>query len=291
MAEPPTVSSCAVYWERQGVNRLCAVHCVNTILQGPVFGDDDFWKFAHELDEQELSLLEQNSAGETTNSASPQTIGTSHNSDETGNFSLGVIERALAAAGGFEAVYVDRKDVNRDPRCESGFVANSHEQRHWFAVRRVWGRWWDLNSLRQGPLEISESELGDVLERARDQGFTVFAVRSQLGQLQADRVDLPNPDPLPHGDLMQLSPHQHFLSDEGVHSLGGFVKRFGVADNAASPDDISLSLQKSPNGGFQRRVTCQMVRQVLCLFLLLSVLVGGVVVVIYLLVAGGGRVR
>lgn len=24
-----------IYWEKQGTDRLCAVHCVNSLLQGP----------------------------------------------------------------------------------------------------------------------------------------------------------------------------------------------------------------------------------------------------------------
>merc|ERR1712232_1091602 len=107
-------SSMVIYWERQGQSRSCAVHCVNTILQGPRFKNDDFWRFAGELDMQEQSLMAACHENQTSTGGAPQTIGASHNSDETGNFSLGVIEKALLLAGGIEPVYVDRKDVNRD---------------------------------------------------------------------------------------------------------------------------------------------------------------------------------
>ena len=26
-----------IYWEKQGTDRLCAVHCLNSLLQGPLY--------------------------------------------------------------------------------------------------------------------------------------------------------------------------------------------------------------------------------------------------------------
>ena len=38
---PATTDSAAsfVYWEKQGSDRLCGVHCLNSLLQGPFFDE------------------------------------------------------------------------------------------------------------------------------------------------------------------------------------------------------------------------------------------------------------
>ena len=57
-----------VYWEKQGTDRLCAVHCINSILQGPFYTEVRWLDFdetlklslaeiARELDSQEKELL------------------------------------------------------------------------------------------------------------------------------------------------------------------------------------------------------------------------------------------
>ena len=28
-----------IYWEKQGSDKLCGVHCINTLLQGPFFNE------------------------------------------------------------------------------------------------------------------------------------------------------------------------------------------------------------------------------------------------------------
>ena len=39
-----------VYWEKQGVDELCGVHTVNSLLQGPFFNEITLANIALELD-------------------------------------------------------------------------------------------------------------------------------------------------------------------------------------------------------------------------------------------------
>lgn len=49
-----------IYWEKQGADRLCGVHCVNCLLQGPFYNEVDLAQMALELDKrEEMLMLEQ----------------------------------------------------------------------------------------------------------------------------------------------------------------------------------------------------------------------------------------
>ena len=32
-----------IYWEKQGTDRLCGVHCINSLLQGPFYDEVKFY--------------------------------------------------------------------------------------------------------------------------------------------------------------------------------------------------------------------------------------------------------
>ncbi|KAK9092954.1 hypothetical protein Syun_027865 [Stephania yunnanensis] len=49
-----------LYYEVQEL-KLCAVHCVNTVLQGPFFSEFDFAALASDLDRTERQMMTQSS--------------------------------------------------------------------------------------------------------------------------------------------------------------------------------------------------------------------------------------
>ena len=49
----------SVYWESQGQDKLCGVHCINTLLQGPYFDEFKLAKIAQVLDAQEKEIMMQ----------------------------------------------------------------------------------------------------------------------------------------------------------------------------------------------------------------------------------------
>ena len=54
-----------VYWEKQGMDSLCGVHCINSLLQGPFFDEISLSHIALELDKKEHALMaEQGMTGD-----------------------------------------------------------------------------------------------------------------------------------------------------------------------------------------------------------------------------------
>lgn len=172
-------SNIVCYWEKQEADKLCAVHCLNTVSQGPVFSAVELGKIATELDREEETLGLIN-AGDA-----------SHNVDSSGNFSISVIERALAKQG-WQAINLSREDIKTDVyrNCqEEAFICNSHAREHWFTLRKVNNRWWNLDSLRP-PTSVSEFGLTAFLESTLQSGFTIFVIRAYGDEA---RVRLPEP--------------------------------------------------------------------------------------------------
>ncbi|KAH0475000.1 MAG: hypothetical protein KVP17_005061 [Porospora cf. gigantea B] len=46
-----------VYFEKQGPDRMCALHCLNGIVQGPAYVEADLQREAKLLDDEERRLL------------------------------------------------------------------------------------------------------------------------------------------------------------------------------------------------------------------------------------------
>jgi Ataxin-3 len=157
-----------VYHERQGANRMCALHCLNTLLQSPIFSEYDLNKFAEEVDKQERMLLGK-STGEQSDYSS-------------GYYSINVMERALLTKGMFEIVNVNRSDIRNTVLAneisinkEQGFIFNLRD--HWFTVRQLHGYWFNLDSLKPNPLLMATSELLGFIKSTITQGYSVFCIR------------------------------------------------------------------------------------------------------------------
>ncbi|KAF4677590.1 Ataxin 3 [Perkinsus chesapeaki] len=190
-------SSNYVYWEKQGADNLCAVHCVNSLLQGPYYNEADLNSFARDLDREEEALL-----------GTKIPDGQSQNYDASGNYSIGVIEKCLKRFGELKCVNImgakTRTEVFSAPQLESGYVCN--QSNHWFSLRRVGSgspasqTWWNLDSLRlQAPKKLSTpTELSSLIQSIVGQGYTVFVIRGD--------VPLPQPSKTANsGGMMTLS--------------------------------------------------------------------------------------
>ena len=46
-----------VYFEKQGQDMLCGLHCINALLQGPIFDEVSLSQIAITLDREERQLL------------------------------------------------------------------------------------------------------------------------------------------------------------------------------------------------------------------------------------------
>jgi ataxin-3 len=74
-------------------SRLCAVHCVNAVLQGPYFSEVDLASMAQDLDQQEQQVMLESGAG-SSHYLNFMAEGSS-NVAADGNFSIQVLNRAL----------------------------------------------------------------------------------------------------------------------------------------------------------------------------------------------------
>jgi ataxin-3 len=171
------MSDLRVYFEKQ-VDRLCGVHCLNSLLQGPIFSQSELNKYAAELDKEESALFvadpNQPKPPRSMTISSLSNRPKSHNVDDTGYFSLGVLEKALLSKYNLSVENAARRDIiqqiNRDGfESHDGFVI--HLRDHWFSARAIPNpnypgvrEWFFLDSLKPGPIPITENDLWGTLQ-------------------------------------------------------------------------------------------------------------------------------
>ncbi|EPS59008.1 hypothetical protein M569_15805, partial [Genlisea aurea] len=155
-------------------SKLCAVHCVNTVLQGPFFTEFDLAAMASDLDQTERQMMMQ---GSVTGDFLPEL---SHNVSLGGDFSIQVVEKALQVWD-LQVIPVDSPVAGRaqvDPETENAFVC--HLQDHWFCIRRVNGEWYNFDSLYAAPEHLSKFYLSAYLDSLKGFGWSIFLVRGNF---------------------------------------------------------------------------------------------------------------
>lgn len=184
-----------IYHEKQE-GRLCAVHCLNNLLQGSYFTAVDLGNLADQLDEAELQqMAEGGFDGEDYRRfvASP-----SSNKDDTGYFSLQVIQKALSNLT-IEMIKFNSKSSNlaislrANPTAAQAFIC--HYQDHWYALRKFGTQWINLNSVLSKPKPISDTYLSLFLEQLQTEGHSIYIIAGNLIQTEADQYLLENPLP------------------------------------------------------------------------------------------------
>lgn len=157
-----------IYYEKQGSDRLCAVHCLNSLLQGPYFDAVMLGQIGVRLDEMESELYHRQHSSE--------------NVSVDGNFSVQVIEEALKQYG-VNIMPLKRERVNQaleqGGNQIEGFIFNSVA--HWYSLRKIDGIWFNLNSLsgsKLGPEIVSEFYLSAFIEEAFNVGYSLFLVKN-----------------------------------------------------------------------------------------------------------------
>mmetsp|Transcript_216 Transcript_216/g.343 ORF Transcript_216/g.343 Transcript_216/m.343 type:complete len:286 (-) Transcript_216:512-1369(-) len=168
-----------IYHEKQSC-AMCGQHVLNSLLQGPYFTAEDLAEIAHELDERERELL-RSQEGLTDGEQ------TSHNVDDSGNFSLQVLNSALQRSHNLNLVrdsqtlnfvFQNLESTALDETNAPAFVCNRHN--HWQAIRFLHGSYWDLNSLSNIPTKISIFYLTAYLGQLIQDGWTIFTVDGVL---------------------------------------------------------------------------------------------------------------
>lgn len=178
-----------VYHERQE-SLLCGQHCLNNLLQQNLYSVGQLADVAQSLDREErLLYLDKNTTATEQNKYLSEASG---NVDESGNFSLEVLKRALIQSNQIELVsWTGETGKQLDPMAEEGFVVNRSS--HWFTIRRIGGKWWNLNSTLGRPEPISEFFLAAFLADLHAGRWLIFIPRGRplpaCGQMPGSRYD------------------------------------------------------------------------------------------------------
>lgn len=149
-----------IFHEKQ-VGKLCALHCLNNLLQEARLTTEDLQEAAQQLDRAELRLT----GGRALDYG---------NARKDGYFNLQVVQTILGNLG-YEVSAI-RGSVTVEGEC--AFIIN--RQRHWFAIRKLGGEWFDLNSCLSHPDHYSASDLQEYLSDVQKQGYTIFVIRGEF---------------------------------------------------------------------------------------------------------------
>lgn len=202
-----------VYWEKQGNDRMCALHCLNSLLQGPYFDEALLSKIAYEIDDMERRLLEKSNPTIKTISDN-----SSQNASYDGFFSIMVLQECLQRYGYscIPAANPKVQDYVVYPSSCCGYIVNSSE--HWLSIRCIKGKWFNLDSLKAAPTSIEYFEVSNYLQEVIFSGKSVFVV--QKVQNETDHLSIPLPDPDPFLRPIKGNVYQRFyLSASEINNL------------------------------------------------------------------------
>ncbi|GAU13930.1 hypothetical protein TSUD_262570 [Trifolium subterraneum] len=161
-----------LYHETQEA-KLCALHCINTLLQGPYFSEVELAAHASDLDYKERQMMNLAAQSSSSNFIS-------HNVDLDGNFSIQVIQKALEVWD-LQVIPLDSpvaEPAKIDPDLEKAYIF--HPKDHWFCVRKVNGEWYNFNSLNAAPQHLSKSYLASRLSSLKGPEWSIFVVRGKF---------------------------------------------------------------------------------------------------------------
>ncbi|GAA5984119.1 hypothetical protein JCM10908_006058 [Rhodotorula pacifica] len=247
-----------IYHEKQERgSMLCGQHALNNLLQSGLFTAPDLAEIARGLDSLEADQL---GAGQHLAGDSPWE--SSQNYDDSGFFSVQVMENALKVWG-LRLVRWGSKEmqhVHDRPELVEGFLLN--HQLHWFSIRQFGNsdRFYNLDSCIPQPVWISAMYLGLTLREMERQGYSIFAVVSatdgQLGGLPpctAEEVARTLPPPRGGGNGMSTSGTSTSAFSGTGFSLNGnnaFASTSASSSPSGSTSDPFSTATNGLNGGF-----------------------------------------
>lgn len=169
-----------IYHERQEA-LLCGQHALNNLVQRNAFSPGSLAEIANQLDQMELNYMAQNNEGGTASKDYLKRMAEgSGNVDESGNFSIEVLRSALMNSFNLELPNIRQKGVGDQMEITEldGFICNRSS--HWFAIRKINERFYNLNSTLERPEIISHFKLAAEMEALQSAGYSVFCVLDKL---------------------------------------------------------------------------------------------------------------
>ncbi|GAB1601373.1 ataxin-3-like [Argonauta hians] len=177
----------AIVFEKQR-GSLCALHCLNSLLQGQYFSPIDLAQIAKKLDDQEREQMAE--GGENSQEYMHFLEQPSSNMDERGYFSIQVITNALGVWNldliPFNSQHPKAKEARANPVQQTAYICNMKE--HWFTIRKIGFQWFNLNSLLSGPELISDTYLSLFIIQLLQEGYSIFVITGTLPPSDADQL-------------------------------------------------------------------------------------------------------
>jgi ataxin-3 len=221
-----------VYWERQANDKLCGLHCINSLIQGPLFDAFGLGEIAQKLDEEEKKLY-----GEDPELSSKP----SGNVDLDGNFNIQVLSEALRMYE-VELIPLKKHEVEKllveKYDTLDAFIFNSST--HWFSIRKIDNIWFNLNSTNSlpGPQIISDFYLSAFIKGTEELGYTNFLVKNILALPELDSEVYKN-----------LQPHQKLVPIEDIRKSKPKKINMGDSDEQALERALELSKKEYEKEG------------------------------------------
>lgn len=209
-----------VYFEKQSNDKLCGLHCLNSLLQSPIFDAISLAEIAQKLDELERKLYEEDL--ESFN-AIKAVVG---NVDDDGNYNIQVLTEALKLLGTEISPLKQsecEKLLTESMETVEAFIFNSST--HWFAIRKICNVWFNLNSTNSypGPQIISDFYLSAFIKGTEELGYTNFLVKNIPSLNELDSVSYKNLQPhqklVSIQDIVKNKPKKINMGDSDEHSL------------------------------------------------------------------------
>ncbi|KDN53222.1 Josephin-domain-containing protein [Tilletiaria anomala UBC 951] len=237
-----------IHHERQEPgSMLCAQHCLNALLQRNIYDAAQLADIATQLDSLEAAQLDMNEFAHRRNDQS------NLNMDDSGFFSVGVVEAALQA---WSLKMVRWRSAEMVPfhsnpeTSQLAFVLNFES--HWFTIRSFGPRakyWFNLNSFFKKPQYVGNFYLSELLRAAENERYSVFAIRpadDSVGEQsfyvsQADEVA----DAIPP-EMASSSKPSGDPSAQGLHPATEQIDLTGDDDDAELQAALQASLRDIP---------------------------------------------
>lgn len=165
-----------IYHERQEA-LLCGQHALNNLVQAEAFTVGNLSDIAQQLDQMELNFMANTDHGVNSKDYIRRVAEGSGNVDPSGNFSIEVLKSALMTRYNLSLASISSETIaNIEITTLSGFIC--HKDSHWFAIRKINERYWNLNSTLESPQLISSFHLALEIESYRNNGYSVFTVEN-----------------------------------------------------------------------------------------------------------------
>ncbi|KAL7532416.1 hypothetical protein ACHAXR_004613 [Thalassiosira sp. AJA248-18] len=231
-----------VYHERQEA-LLCGQHALNNLVQQNAFSAGSLAEIASQLDAMELNYMAANNEGGTSSKDYLKRVAEgSGNVDESGNFSIEVLRSALLSRFNLELPNIRQEGVKDKMEVTQlgGFICN--RSAHWFAIRKINDRFYNLNSTLEKPEVISHFKLAAEMQALQDAGYSVFCVLDALpAPCSSERMmDLGLPQYWwKEDDLMSGKTNAMTRADDPWKNVGGGRRLDGKARSGGNDKPVS----------------------------------------------------